>query len=217
MHITWFELVEIACLAVAIFCWRGLRRCQLSAFIPLLLIANAAEFLGINHQSFGWANNYFIYNAYLVLSTPFWFYICSKMLFLTPKERIVYYILCLLSLVLICFNYFFIQGPWLFNTFSLVLIDTLSIIFASLSLVRMAVLDEEQTRFVKHPYFWINAVSLLYCLVTLVLLGLQQYIQAHRVEIQHNSLYHAILPAVSIVLYSTYIGAFMLCRIQEAR
>src|ERR1700680_4259565 len=161
MHIAWYEYFQIICLCVAIYCWKELKACSLLAFIPLLVIVNIPELTGINFRAFGWSSNYFIYNVYLLVSTPFFFYLAGKMLFLTRKEAIIFYIVCILCMVLICINYGFIQGPLQFNSYSLGLVDMLIIVFSSLCLVRLTVFDQEELNFMREPYFWINSLNLL--------------------------------------------------------
>src|ERR1700676_4024955 len=136
MQIAWFEYFQIISLFVAIYCWKELKACSLLAFIPLLVIVNITELTGINFRSFGWSSNYFIYNVYLLVSTPFFFYLAGKMLFLTKKEAIIYYIVCVLCMVLVFVNYSIIQGPALFNTYSVGLVEIMIIVFSGLCLVR---------------------------------------------------------------------------------
>jgi hypothetical protein len=88
----------------------------------------------------------------------------------------------------------------------------LTIVFSCLILFSLATADNFNLPFFRHPYFWINAGNLLFSLVTLVLLGLQQVIIANKIELQHKSLYYAILPIVNIILYIGLIYAFILCR-----
>ena len=217
MQIAWFEYFQIACLVVSIYCFRGLRACSLLAFIPLLVIVNATEFTGINYRMFGWESNYLTYNLYLLASTPFYFFIAGKMLFLTGKETFVFYTVCILCMILISVNFFFIQGQFHFNTYSLVLIDIMTIVFSSLSLVRLTILDQHELNFAREPFFWINSVNLLFGLITLVILGLQEYILINHIEIAHKTLYYAILPSVNAIVYAGYSYAFILCRTQRIR
>jgi hypothetical protein len=217
MQIAWFEYFQILSLITAIYCWKGLKSCSLLAFIPLLIIVNAAELIGENYRTFGWSSNYRVYNLYLVLSTPFFFYLAGKMLFLTRKEAIIFFIVCILCMVLVCINLGFIQGPLQFNSYSLGLVDILMIVFSSLCLVRLTVFDQKELNFMREPYFWINSLNLLSCLITLVVLGLQSYILINKILIANKTLYNAILPAVNAIVYGGYIYAFILCRTQRAR
>lgn len=217
MQIAWFSYFQLLSLIVAIFCWKGLKAGSLLAFIPLLIIVNITELTGTNFQAFGWSSNYFVYNLYLLLSTPFFFYLGGKMLFLTRKETVIYLIVCSLCMLLVIVNYGFIQGKTRFNTYSMGLVEIMKIIFSGLCLMRLIVLDREEVNFMKEPYFWINSVNLLGGLITLVVLGLQSYILENHIEIAHRSLYAAILPVVNAFVYSGYSYAFILCRMQKTR
>jgi hypothetical protein len=217
MQISWFEYFQILSLLLAIYCWRGLKTCSLLAFVPLLLIVNMAEISGGNYRSLGLSSSYFIYNLYLLFSTPFFFYLSGKMLFLSKKESVVFNLICTMALLLIIVNFCCIQGQTKFNTYSVILVEILNIIFAGLCLVRLTVLDQKELNFLKEPYFWINALNLLFGLITLVVLGLQDYILMNHIEIAHKSLYYAILPAVNAIVYAGYSYAFILCRIRKTR
>jgi hypothetical protein len=217
MHIAWYEFFQIICLCVAIYCWRGLKACSLLAFIPLMLVVNMTELTAKNFRAFGLTSNYLMYNLYLLISTPFLFYLAGKMLFLTKREAIVYYIVCLLCLFLAFVNFGFIQGSQVFNSYSLGLIECMMIVFSGLCLVRLTVLDQEELNFMKEPYFWINSLNLLFGLITLVVLGLHSYILINHIEIAHRALYDAILPAVNAIVYAGYSYAFILCRTQRIR
>src|SRR5450432_518564 len=217
MHIAWFEYFQIISFFVSIYCWKGLKACSLLAFIPLLVIVNITELTGINFRAFGWSSNYLIYNLYLVVSTPFFFYLAGKMLFLTRKESVIYTIVCILCMLLVVVNFGFIQGSGQFNTYSLGLVEIMIIVFSGLCLVRLTVLDEKELNFMKEPYFWINSLNLLFGLITLVVLSLHSYILINHIEIAHRALYDAILPAVNAIVYAGYSYAFILCRTQRIR
>ena len=85
MHIAWYEFFQILSLIPAIYCRKGLKSCSLLAFIPLLVIVKSTELIAGNFRAFGWCSNYFIYNLYLLVSTPFFFYLAGKMLFLNRE------------------------------------------------------------------------------------------------------------------------------------
>lgn len=217
MHIAWYEYFQILALCMAVYCRKGLKACSLLAFIPFLIIVNITELVANNYRYFGGQSNYYVYNLYLLTSTPFIFYLAGKMLFLSRKESVVFYIVCILCLLLVFVNYEFIQGKTQFNTYSLGLIEIMIIVFSGLCLVRLTVFDQEELNFMREPYFWINALNLLFGLITLVVLSLQTYILINHIEIGHKSLYHALLPAVNCIVYAGYSYAFILCRTQRIR
>jgi hypothetical protein len=217
MHIAWYEYFQIIGLCVAIYCWKGLKACSLLAFIPFLVIVNITELTAENFHAYGWTSNYFIYNLYLLISTPFLFYLAGKMLFLTRKESVIFFIVCVLCMLLVIANFGFVQGYTQFNTYSLCVIEIMVIVFSGLCLVRLTVFDEKELNFMKEPYFWINSLNLFFGLILLVVLGLQSYIQINHIEIAHKNLYNAILPVVNAIVYLGYSYAFILCRTQRTR
>jgi hypothetical protein len=217
MHIAWFEYFQIICLCVAIYSWKGLKACSLLAFIPFLIIVNITELTAVNFRVFGWPSNYHIYNIYLLFSTPFLFFLAGKMLFLTKKESVIFYIVCTLCLLLVFVNFGFVQGRTRFNTYSVGLIEIMMIVFSGLCLVRLTILDQQELNFMKEPYFWINSLNLLFGLITLVVLSLQSYILINHIEIANRALYYAIMPAVNAIVYAGYSYAFILCRTQKTR
>jgi hypothetical protein len=217
MHIAWYEYFQIIGLCIAIYCWKGLKACSLLAFIPLLVVVNVTELTAKNYLAFGWTSNYFIYNLYLLISTPFLFYLAGKMLFLTRKESVIFFIVCVLCMLLVIVNLGFIQGFIQFNTYSLGVIEIMVIVFSGLCLVRLTVFDQKELNFMKEPYFWINSLNLFFGLITLVVLGLHTYILINHVEIANNSLYSVIMPVVNAIVYLGYSYAFILCRTQRTR
>lgn len=217
MHISWYEYFQMLSLGVAIYCWKALKASSLLAFIPFLIVVNITELTAMNFQAFGWASNYVVYNFYLLISTPFLFYLAGKMLFLTRKESIIFYIVCILCMLLVVFNFLFIQGTTQFDSYSLSLIEIMIIVFSGLCLVRLTVLDQKELNFIKEPYFWINSLNLFFGLITLVVLSLQSYILINQVEIGHTRLYGAIMPVVNAIVYLGYSYAFILCRTQRTR
>jgi hypothetical protein len=217
MHIAWYEYFQIISLCVAIYCWKGLKTCSLLAFIPFLVVVNITELTAENFHAFGWTSNYLIYNLYLLISTPFLFYLAGKMLFLTRKESVIFFIVCVLCMLLVIANFRFIQGFTQFNTYSLCVIEIMIIVFSGLCLVRLTVFDEKELNFMKEPYFWINSLNLFFGLILLVVLGLQSYILINHIEIAHKNLYNAILPIVNAIVYLGYSYAFILCRTQRTR
>ena len=217
MHIAWFEYSQFFCLLVAIYFYPAIKKRGLGGFLPFLILVNVAEFLAQNKQWFGLTDNYIFFNIYLVVATPFYFFVAGKMLFLTGKERMVFYLVCFLSLLLVLLNFLFMQGLFAFNTYSIVLIESMTIVFSSLSLVRLTVLESRELNFAQEPYFWINAVNLMSGLIILVVLGLMDYIRNNHVEIASKTLYSFLMPLVAFIQYLGYSYAFILCRTQKTR
>jgi hypothetical protein len=207
MHFDFFQYFELLSLLLALVCYQGLKKFSLTAFVPLLIIINVMEIIGVNYSG----PNYFIYNMLILLQTPFFLFLYGKMLMLRDNELTVFRIVSALALFFILFNYFFWQGTEKFTNYSFILIQVLNIVLSCLVLLRLYMLETNIILLVS-PYFWINAANLLFGLAVLILLGLQDYIIRNNIKIGDYSLYRYILPFATIVLYSFYSFAFVLCR-----
>jgi hypothetical protein len=216
MRIHWYQYFALFSLLWAIYCHRGLNAFSIGIMIPLLLLDNLAEIIASNWRYlFHLNNNYFIYNLYLLLSTPLFFSLFAAMLDLNQPERRRLFWTGVAIEVFILLNYFFIQRWTDFNTYSLLVAQTANIILSCLVLARLAIRKDDESGLLQDPYFWINAMILLFSLVTVIVLGMQKYIAVNHIEIRNKILYSAIMPAANAVLYTGYSCAFLLCQIQK--
>jgi hypothetical protein len=211
MHLDYYIYFQLLSLLIAIICYERLKANSLTAFIFLIYIACVVELCGYTFKQQQQVN-YLIFNFYLVFSTPFQlllFYNMTK-----PKGMLqkVFITISSLLLLFILINFYFFQGMNAFNTYSLILIMLLNIVLSVWVLIQRFLIDETTTNFFKSPYLWINAVILIFSLGTLVVLGLQQYIQANKIVINNKNVYRQIMPILNVILYSGYSYAFLLCR-----
>lgn len=212
-----FQFAQLISLCFAIWFYRNLKGWAIAAFLPLLILIFLIEIIGNNFQAFNWPNNYFIYDLYLLLSTPLWLYLFRQMLDLSGTALRIFRWIAILSMSFMFMNYFFGEGMKEFNSWSLLLLMILTIVFSCLILFRISLAESLGGSLYSHPYFWINAGNLLFALVTLVLLGLQPYIRENGIQIQRKSLYYAIIPTANIILYTCYSYGFYLCRVPLTR
>lgn len=217
MSIAWYQYFEIFSLLCAFFCLRGLNSYSLGIMIPILILDNVSEFIGTNYHLFNWKNNYLNYNIYLLLSTPLFLYLFSILLNLRPLQKRNYFIAAFFLEVLVLGNFFFLQGPWEFNTYANLLIQSTYIILSCLALARLTIGKDDEAGILQDPRFCINAMILLFSIVTMILLGSQKYIKLHHIEIHHKVLYFAVMPIANAVLYTGYSCAFFLCRMQMSK
>jgi hypothetical protein len=217
VRVLWFQYFEVFSLLCALWCRRGLNRFSLGIMIPILLLDNITEIVAVNYAHLHWKSNHQVYNLYYLLSTPLYFYLFSAMLGGSTQERrrllwsgVVVEVLLLAS---ICF----VQGWGEFNTFSALVVALASIILSCLLLARLAIRKDDKPGLLRDPYFWINAMILLFNLVTFIVLGLHKYIVQYHLEFGHKNLYFAISQAANAVLYTGYTCAFFLCRFQKSK
>lgn len=215
-----YQYAQVLSLLLAIACHRGLYRYRLMAFVPLLIIVNSIEFTGANYKLLGWIpwmNNHAIFNLNLLLETPLRFFIIGQMLQLRHREARVFYLVCILLMLAIVYNYTSFQGMVLFNSFSVILIEVATIVGACLVLTRRVLNDDSGPSLWSDPYFWISAGMLLFALLTLAILGLQPYIFFRHVSLWGRSLYKVMMPVPNFILYFSYCYAFILCITNKAR
>jgi hypothetical protein len=217
MTIMWHIYFELFSLLCAVVFARGLNSFGIGILIPLLLLDCITEIVGANYHLFGWKDNYFVYSIYLVLSTPLALWLFGRMMGGTPVQRRRYLWACIAIQGFILLDYFFIQGPVEFDTYSFLLINTVEIILCCLVLARLAIRKDDQVGLPRDPYFWISASTLLFNLVSLILLGALKFIALNHLEIRHKNLYLAILPAANALLYTGYSYAFLLCHLQARK
>ena len=227
MTILWFQYFQLLSLLCALICRRGLSIYSIGIMIPILVLDNLTEFVGVNFRLFHWPNNYFVYNCYLLLSTPLFLYLFFILLNgsassrdnsnLSSRQKTIYWSFSIVLLLLILLIFFIYQGPKEFNTYSNLLIQTTYIILSCLALARLTLKKEDDTSILQDPRFCINAMILLFSLVMLITLGSQKYVLQHNIEIRHKVLYFAIMPIANAVLYTGYSLAFILCRMQVSK
>ncbi len=211
MQIIWPQYFQIICLLLSLIFSRGLNKFKLAGFIPLLTIVCVVEFLGVNRASFGWKNNYFLYDCYLIVSFPVTYYVFYRMLAYKGWLRIVYFSLGFLILAFFILNMLFMQGSKTFNTYSLILTEFVITVISLMVLIKQFKDDDFTVMLYEHPYFWISGASLIFSVSTLVILGLQQYISSNHIQIAGKNIYKFLTPIMNIVLYTCYSYAFYLC------
>jgi hypothetical protein len=213
MEIHYHQYFQIISLLAAIAFYRGLIHFKLAAFIPLLLIVCIIEFLGVNNEYFGWKSNYFIYNYYLLLSPPFYFIVFYQMFRLKGKSRYILVGISILIEILVLLNYFFFQGSSRFNNQSMVFLSIMYIFITCLIILKINLLDEDERVQSKanEIYFIILSSTLLFNLGSLIVMGLQTFISANKIEMRGVTLYRFIMPKLNVIVYGAYAYAFYLC------
>jgi hypothetical protein len=211
MNLDYYIYFQIVSLLIAVINYRRLKVYKISAFTFLTYIACIVEIAGFELKQHKEVN-YLIYNFYLIFSTPVQLFLFYKMLQPERLQQKIFITISCLSTFFILIDFYFFQGVNVFNTYSLMLIMLLNIAFSVLVLVKIFLIDETAISFFRHPYLWINAGILIFSLGTLVMLGLQQYIEVNRIVINNKNAYRQVMPILNVILYSAYSYAFILCR-----
>jgi membrane-associated PAP2 superfamily phosphatase len=218
MTLFYFQYFQLFSLLLALLCRKGLNAFSIGILIPILLVDNATEVLGSNYTYiFHSVDNYFVYNIYYLLSTPLYLYLFAAMLKGDKRENRRLFIAGVVIEIFIIVNYFLIQHESEFDTFTALLVSLTNIILSCLVLTRLAIRKEEESNLLADPYFWINAMILLFSLVSIIVLGLQKYIALNHIQFGGKSLYFALMEAANAALYTGYSGAILLCQMQRSK
>ncbi len=216
MLISYYQYFQMFSLLLALACRKGLNYFGLGILIPILLLDNLTETLGANYRIFfNMSQNHTIYNIYYIVSTPMYFYLFASMLGGNMAERRRLRWIALAVEIFLVFNFCFVQGWNDFNTFSSLLVSTVTIILSCLVLARLTMRKNDEASLLHDPSFWINALILLFNLVSLLILGMYKYIDTNHLGISDQNLYLAIMPAANAVLYAGLGCAFLLCQLQK--
>ena len=210
MRIPYFLYFQYLALFSAIYYYKSLKIFKAGAMLPLLILVCAIETASAVSKHFGYSNNHYLYNTYILTNTPLYFYLFYYFLNINPKIRKPYFLTAVSISVLMLLNFVFLEGIFIFNTLSIILMQFCTVLLSVFLLFRLAV-SEKFFVLSKHPYFWIAAGLLIFSLGTLVVLGMNQYIRMHQLTIVNKALYRTIMPILNVILYSSYSYAFYLC------
>ena len=201
---------------MALLCRKGLNYFGLGILLPMMVITNLVETLGMNYKLFFTTpRNHFIYNIYYLVLTPMYFYLFASMLGGNMAERRRLRWIALAIEIFLVFNFVFVQGWDDFNTFSALLVAIICIILSCLVLARLTMRKDDEAGLLHDPTFWINSLILLFNLVSLIILGMYKYIITNHLGIRNQNLYLAIMPAANAVFYGGLGCAFILCQLQK--
>lgn len=160
---------------------------------------------------FGWDDNAFLYNFYLILSFPITVYIFHNILGYNGWMKHAYFGLNAVALIFFIINLLFFEGFKTFNQNTLILTEFLATLLSVLVLIKLFREDDFQVLAYNHPYFWISAGTLIFSLSMLVILGLYHYVIIHKIQIAGVNIYQVLTPIMNIILYGSYSYAFFLC------
>jgi len=212
MVIEYYVYFQLLSLVSALAFYKGLKSFKLLGFIPLLLVVCITEGFATNAVFFGWDSNILIYDLYVIISTPIIMYIYLQMLGYTHFTRKIFIAIATLLFIFTVLNFTFVQGYVKFDTYSLILVEFVTAILSLITIAKLFQDDDGSIALNHHPYFWISASTLIFSAVTLIVLGLQQFLALKNVQIGGVRIYAVIMPMINVFLYGCYSYAFYLCK-----
>jgi hypothetical protein len=217
MNWYFFQYFELLSLLFAIFFYRRLVVFKLQPFLLLLIIICAMEICGGNSHWFNmpWLNarkNYIVFNIGMLLTMPIHFWIFMNILDFRQYVKTIYSGVAVLVMLFLVMNFFFLQGPFEYDVYSLVMTEFIKGALCLMAITKLFREDNYEIGISANPYFWIAGATLIFCISSIVLFGLQKFIVINKIQINGKSIYRVIIPVLIVVLYSSYCYAFYLCR-----
>lgn len=154
---------------VAVLATRKSRSKEITLLLYLLIASLASDLIGLILFQFS-RNSYFLVNFFLLIQ----FLICYQLL-VNTKSAIFLRIIPWAFVIIFSSNYFFIQGPWVFNSYSNS-IACLILMFFSLRFFYFLLRDLPEENVLRIPLFWIAIAVLTYYSGNLLLFIVNNYL-----------------------------------------
>src|ERR1700743_2803860 len=154
MHLSYYQYFQLFSLLMALICRKGLNYFGLGILLPILVVQNLTETLGMSYKLFfNLPSNHVIYNVYYLVSTPLYFYLFASLLGGNMAERRRLRWIALAAEVLFIFNFCFVQGWQDFTPFSALLVSTIFIVLSCIVLARLTMRKSDEASLLHDPTF----------------------------------------------------------------
>lgn len=212
MRIVPLYYLEIFSFILSLAYYKYIKDYRLQPIVFLLMAVCITELTAGNYFVLGLKNNYIIYNYAELCFTPLTLGLFFQMLQYQGKKKQIFIGASILIMAFIMVNFLFIQGQQLFNTYSLILTKFATVMLALLVISKLFRDDDTAVMLHDNPYFWISGGWLIFGIGAMVVLGLQHFIAANKIQINGKNIYRIIMPVINVFLYGSYCYAFLLCR-----
>lgn len=205
----------------AIFCLRSFRQKwpkPYRLFAVLVIVSLLTEVLAISwkwylHEMFTWnysKNNFWIYNIFITIRLGMLLSIFYQVLNASPIRKAILYagpVLVLFGMV----NYLSIQGPYQYNTYSLIFAH-IPIIILCLSYFRQLLEENGIIVLHKEPLIWMTLGTFMYHAASLPFLIMLGFLNMQQSDL--SLLYLPINDTLNLIMCSSYLISF-LCKPQQ--
>jgi hypothetical protein len=193
--------------------WKGLKRMQLSLFIPYLWYVSIQEvLLTILYDHKIITTTAVFYNIYRPVSATFFFTIFYKFSSNNPQVRKLMTKMYILYLIFMILDYTFVQPIHLFARYPALATGFLLSCFALLFLFNYFNLDNSRKEFQWFPVIPITVGMLAFYPVVNISFAFHSYLLYSEALLFGTKLYNIIPQIMSIFMYSCFTYAFYLCQ-----
>jgi len=181
-------------------------------FIPFLLLTVIVEFIGYLSGDFAAKNqNYWLYNIFTAIEFIFYTFLFAENFKLPILKKAAY----LFMPLLVCFsiiNSRFLQGPDHFHTYTLLFGSFFMVFFCCCYFYEWVLPEQITLNLVKQPFFWICVGLLLFYLGSVIINALYEYLRSSDMDKEGRRIYGLINRSLNVILYSSFIISFRICR-----
>jgi hypothetical protein len=189
---------------------------HLKLFSIVLAITAFTEIVAnFGRELFHLSSNYPVYNIFMLVQYVLLAYYYKQIIVSTTTKKIINVFLILYPLFWI-FIFTFVYSLFQWNTYGVMFGDLFIIIFSARYLYELFT-SERLVSLGRHAEFWIAVALIFYSCCELPITGILNYLVHDWQNNQHTILkLFSILQILNIVMYSTFIYAF-LCRVSLSR
>ncbi len=207
--------LEVACLFTGLLFLRYLKNNKgFIYFIPFLLVTVAVECIAkylLTSPNTGRSARYMLFNIFT--TSEFVFYSAIFLIYLNNRTlRRIITILIPIYIVLVILNIALIQGTQKFHSYTFLLGSFLMVVYSCFFLYESILPDSINIKLTQHPFFWVTIGLLIFYLGSVIINALFEYLTSAALGKQGTQIYGYINNSLNIVLYGSFIIAFILCR-----
>lgn len=205
-----YLLVQASSFFISVLYYKTLKKTELRYFIPFLFITLIVEILGYWLTTKN-IRNYLLYNIFTTFEFIFYAFIFYKNLRKTGFKKTVALFMPLYVAAVI-YNLSFGQGMHSFHTITFLLGSFFMVVFCCLYFYESVLPEHLDHELTKQPFFWVCTGLLLFYLGSVIINALFEYLRSFNMQAEGIKIYGLINQSLNIVLYSSFIFAFVLCR-----
>jgi hypothetical protein len=210
MLYNFYLLVQASSFIVCLYYYKTLRHTELKYFLPYLLLTLIVELLGYWLISKG-IKNYLIFNVFTTIEFIFYTFLFYRHLRIRLFKKITmafvpFYIIA------VAYNLAFIQGFNNFHTYTFLLGSFFIVFFCCLFFYESVLPENIDHQLSLQPFFWVCTGLLLFYLGSVIINALFEYLRSFDMQEEGKRIYGTINQSLNVILYSSFIFAFVLCR-----
>lgn len=205
-----YLLVQASSFLVCILLYNTLRKTHFKYFLPFLFITLTVELTGYWLITKG-IRNYTLFNVFTTFEFIFYAFLFSKHLKTTLFKKLTIGFMPFYA-VMVFLNLQYVQGYNNFHTYTFLLGSFFVVLFCCLFFYESVLPEHLDHPLAMQPFFWVCTGLLLFYMGSVIINALFEYLRSYDLQQEGKKIYGLINQSLNVVLYSSFIYAFILCR-----